>query len=445
MRSLWGRYLLVGVVAAAAVFVLPAGIGRDALYCVVAWSGAVAMVVGTRRYRPAAPASWYLIAAGMASWIVAGGLGSWLTAVGRFNAVASPADAFYIATYPLAAAGLLMFARSRDPERRPTALLDSAILTVGVGLVSWVFLVEPTLSATSGSVLGRLVTMAYPLGNVLLFGALLRLAKVPAPGWALTRLIAGVLGTLLAVQTVAQASPWVLAIDVHPTTLDPMWLLPYVLAGAAALHPSMRGLSAPTPARAESTNAGQLVGLAASLLIGPGILGGELMAGVPLHAGPVVVAEVVLVLLVLVRMVRLVRRVHEQATTDELTGLPNRRALYRQAARRLADPAGRRQALLMLDLDRFKEVNDSLGHQTGDELLVQVGVRLGQDLRTGDLLVRLGGDEFAILLDDAGPDRARAVASRVRAGMPSRSFWGTWPCTAPSASASRCSPITDAT
>ena len=417
MRSLWGRYLLIGALATAAVIVLPVGIGRDALYCLVAFSGSAAMVVGARRFRPAEPIAWYLIAGGMASRVLGGALDTLLHVAGQVDAYASPADAFYLATYPMVATGLLLFARSRGPERRPTALLDSAILTVGAGLLSWVFLIEPTRSATGESILGSLLTIAYPLGNVLIFGSLVRLAKSPGAAWAAIRLAAALFGTLLALQSLAEALSSAPIVNAHPTMLDPMWVLPYVLAGAAALHPSMRGLSAPTLARAESAHVGELVALAAALLIGPGILGGELVAGVPLHAGPVVVASTVLVLLVLVRMVRMVRRVHDQATTDDLTGLPNRRALYGQAAGRFADLQGRPQALLMLDLDRFKEINDSLGHHAGDQLLIQVGTRLGEHLRVGDLLVRLGGDEFAILLENAGNDQAVAVAGKLRATL----------------------------
>ena len=97
---------------------------------------------------------------------------------------------------------------------------------------------------------------------------------------------------------------------------------------------------------------------------------------------------------------------------DGLTGLPNRRALYAEGNLRLARAGGRRQALLMLDLDRFKVVNDSLGHHAGDQLLIEVGARLRANLHSDDVLARLGGDEFAILLDDAGHEEAVNAAAK---------------------------------
>jgi diguanylate cyclase (GGDEF)-like protein len=102
--------------------------------------------------------------------------------------------------------------------------------------------------------------------------------------------------------------------------------------------------------------------------------------------------------------------------TDELTGLANRRALLARLQDDVA--AGRAVGLVLFDLDRFKELNDTLGHPTGDVLLQQIGPRLTGLLRTGDLLARLGGDEFAVAL--AGPvgaeDAARA-AERLRAAL----------------------------
>jgi diguanylate cyclase len=110
---------------------------------------------------------------------------------------------------------------------------------------------------------------------------------------------------------------------------------------------------------------------------------------------------------------------HRQAGTDDLTDLPNRRALYADVTRSLTAHPETEQALLLLDLDRFKEVNDSLGHHVGDQLLVEVGRRLRAQLREGDLLARLGGDEFAVLLPLADQERSVAVATKLRDALSS--------------------------
>ena len=110
-------------------------------------------------------------------------------------------------------------------------------------------------------------------------------------------------------------------------------------------------------------------------------------------------------------------RLGHDATHDSLTGLPNRRALYTGGQARLVETPSRRRALLLMDLDKFKEVNDSLGHYAGDQLLVEVGARLRRQMRGGDLLTRMGGDEFAVLLEDAGYDEAVRVAENLRATL----------------------------
>ncbi|TFC86625.1 diguanylate cyclase [Cryobacterium sp. TmT2-59] len=105
------------------------------------------------------------------------------------------------------------------------------------------------------------------------------------------------------------------------------------------------------------------------------------------------------------------------ARTDDLTGLPNRRALHSDVPLRLGARQGGRNALLLLDLDRFKEVNDSLGHDVGDLLLIQVAARLSRQARSGDLLARLGGDEFALLFDDVGGDDRLRTLQELRAAL----------------------------
>ena len=109
------------------------------------------------------------------------------------------------------------------------------------------------------------------------------------------------------------------------------------------------------------------------------------------------------------------QRLAHQATHDELTGLPNRAALLTRGSELLA--ARTRLAVLLMDLDRFKEVNDSLGHGYGDRLLAQVGPRLRPLLRETDLLARLGGDEFAVLMPDVPAEDAHRTATALRAAL----------------------------
>ena len=113
---------------------------------------------------------------------------------------------------------------------------------------------------------------------------------------------------------------------------------------------------------------------------------------------------------------RLVRRIQHQATHDALTGLPNQLLFSDRLNQALqaAYRSGEQLAVAFCDLDRFKTVNDTLGHSAGDELLVQVARRLGAVVRSSDSVARLGGDEFTLLLSDVrGPAGVREVADRV--------------------------------
>jgi diguanylate cyclase (GGDEF)-like protein len=114
------------------------------------------------------------------------------------------------------------------------------------------------------------------------------------------------------------------------------------------------------------------------------------------------------------------QRLHQLATeahVDPLTGLANRRRFIEALETTVYARPDRGCAVLMIDLDRFKEINDSFGHSVGDDLLRLVGPRLGSTMAPGDLLARMGGDEFAVLLPDADAERAREVAESISAAL----------------------------
>jgi diguanylate cyclase (GGDEF)-like protein len=106
-----------------------------------------------------------------------------------------------------------------------------------------------------------------------------------------------------------------------------------------------------------------------------------------------------------------------QATHDALTGLPNRDLFLSHVSRGIgtAKRGGNSQTvgMLMMDLDRFKEINDTLGHHFGDQLLIEIGRRLEQSVPPGEIVARLGGDEFAVRFTAPSASRAREIADRV--------------------------------
>ncbi len=141
---------------------------------------------------------------------------------------------------------------------------------------------------------------------------------------------------------------------------------------------------------------------------------------VVIEQGPALVPLLVLPLFAVYATAAMSLERERQALHDPLTGLPNRRMLIRDARARIetADDLNLGVALFLLDLDRFKEINDTLGHQVGDALLELVGQRLAAVVRPEDTVARLGGDEFALLVTDVGHwENAVEVAERVRAAL----------------------------
>ncbi|MFN3610788.1 diguanylate cyclase domain-containing protein [Tepidimonas sp.] len=137
--------------------------------------------------------------------------------------------------------------------------------------------------------------------------------------------------------------------------------------------------------------------------------------GQPVTLPPVVFSEAQAVAAALTRAAEAMGQVQNAATHDALTGLPNRRLFTEMAQQQLAQAqrSGARVALLALDLDHFKAVNDTHGHAAGDQLLREVAARLQSCVRSADVIARLGGDEFLVLMGQADVDAALDLAQRL--------------------------------
>ncbi len=122
------------------------------------------------------------------------------------------------------------------------------------------------------------------------------------------------------------------------------------------------------------------------------------------------------------------------ARRDELTGVGNYRSLHERLAEEIARHRrhSREFALILLDLDGFKAVNERLGHLDGDRLLAEIGAALSDEVRTEDSVFRQGGDEFAVIVPEAGAEEAEEVAARLRARVARRGFGSDerWPVSA---------------
>jgi diguanylate cyclase (GGDEF)-like protein/PAS domain S-box-containing protein len=548
-NSLWKWWLGVGGTIVAIYPILPSETLSNIVYLSLAFSVPVAITMGIRRFRPRPRAPWYWIAT--AQYMLFGAEVLWfiLDWMG-LSPYPSAADVLSLIAYPCLAVGLALLVRHRTATRELSSLLDAAIVSIGAGILTWVLLVGPVLGATDTTTVERLISLAYPMLDLLVISVVARLALGGgAPSGALAMLTLGLVTNLTAdfYYVFVELGDGYVAYGI----LDSGWLLGYTLIGAAALHPSMAQLGIRAGEPSVRVTPLRLVTLTVASVTAPLILLLQWLRGASLEVPVVAIGAIAMFVLVVARVselgrlvavtrahgearfrslvhnandviivldgdgvityaspainrvwqhrttdildtaftgllhpddidrftrslavavastttggttfdgriwgsaqewrsfealtvnlltdpsvngvvltcrdtterVRLEAQLTHQAFHDPLTGLANRALFLDRVEHALGRLARGDQlaAVLFIDLDDFKTINDGLGHTTGDALLTEVSQRLTRHLRPGDTAARLGGDEFSILVEDVSDhDTITTVAQRLIAAL----------------------------
>ena len=298
----WRIFAAFGLAAGVLHFGLPSDHASGVIYLGVGVSGVAAMLVGVRRNRPEAAAAWYLIAAGLAVFLVGDSIFYFYRLVREVDRpFPSVADAFFLASYPLLVAGLLTFIRRRDPGGDRASLIDACIIAAGMGLLTQVYLIAPSLAGTGTPWLDRAISVAYPLADVVLLAVAARVAMTAGSRrpayWFLGLAIVSLLGADVAYAVTQLSGTFELG-----TPFDAGWLGFYLFSGVAALHPSMATLDKQAPLHEIRPGHRRLAGLGAVVLVAPAVLTVQTIRGDFADLEFIAAASVALSLLVLARM-----------------------------------------------------------------------------------------------------------------------------------------------
>ncbi len=422
----YGGLLVLGYAVAPPALQVP-------LFVLMVLSSVVAMVTGVLRNQPPGRRGpWWAVTASAVPFVGAAVLRVVLPGGGpRPSGLAGGAsDLAVIPGYLLMLGALLVMSRRRRAGEDDPARSDAVLLGLAAALGMWAFLIAPQLGMRSMPVGQQVLTALFPMIDVLLLVivAHLMLARGvrTASLWLFgTSFGAMLVGDLLYAVLYAGLSRAVAL----PKLFDLLSMVAYLTMAAAAQHPTMRTLTEPQSVVTPRFGATRTAGIAA-LLVSPMVVNS---VSPPPDGWSAVVRVALTASMTVAVVARIVRsnnrraaaecaaRQAEQAerwraTHDALTHLPNRELLAETIVRwgQDATNAGQEISLLFLDLDRFKQVNDSWGHRVGDELLCAVAGRLAGMVRSEDLVCRIGGDEFVIAMGSSTPAAlAESLAQRL--------------------------------
>lgn len=306
----------------------------------------------------------------------------------------SLADAFYLAYYPAAYVSLVLLVRSRFKKVELDVWLDGVVVGLTLAAITAALIFQPILDATSGDRATVATTLAYPVGDLMLLvfiGAIFTMTGF-RPGRPLAMIGAGLLVTGVA----DSAYTYLASTSTYETggLLDTAWPLGMLLTGFAAWARERQRAERRIEALSIFAASAVCTLIAIALLVFD-----HYQHLTPLAlwlATSAVLIGVLRAALSFVGQIRALRRAEEEALTDGLTGLGNRRRLMLDLEHAFGpDPAPR--TLVFFDLDGFKQYNDMFGHSAGDALLARLGGRLAASVDRNGRAYRLGGDEFCVL------------------------------------------------
>jgi diguanylate cyclase (GGDEF)-like protein len=404
----WGGAVASGVVADYGILVF-------AIFATVCGVMAARSAQGRRR------TAWVWLTIGIGGWAVGEALWIFYEKVLLASPFPSLADVGYL-MFPIGAGvSVVLFPSGYSKQSRARAVLDGLIVAGALFEISWVLVLRSVYDAgrTNGFALG--LSLTYPIADI----AILTISVI-----VLTRARAGTRSTvamltagvvLMALSDSAFA--YLTAHDAYHSGhfIDAGWAVAFLTFGMAALISRRAPETTVEVSQVQSRASMWLpyvpVALAALVCI-PGYFPTP-------GLGPILVSSTLLMSAVMARQFvvvrqnqRLLKMVADQALRDTLTGLANRDLFNDRLhhAVQLHERDNQSVAVISMDLDDFKLVNDSLGHPAGDALLIQAAERLLGCVRTSDTVARVGGDEFAVLMEGL-PELSRLVAHRVVAAF----------------------------
>ena len=329
-----------------------------------------------------------ITACAIGSWSLGSILATTTSYIDLPSVVITTSDASYLLFYPLALLGMQLLISSQQ-KLTLLEIVDASIVGLGLSTLGSAFALHPVLPHFDGDLNQSFLAIIYPVADLVLLCFII--STVVMHGFSRRGLLLSIGVSLYSVTDFLFLWQNINMSYTFGSLLDYGWLLAFVIIAESCWHPA--------------TDNRQKNGVSPVLITISVFLSATLLALLAIDPDNfphfILIPAIGTLALAFIRMsiaLNQARHIgHERilARTDELTMLPNRRRLIAE----IQGFAARQGSLLLLDLDGFKPVNDTFGHEIGDRVLQQVAQRFSRALPSGALLARLGGDEFGVLVD----------------------------------------------